>query len=164
MQVLDDEHERRISAQLGEGGMDCLEQRDAIHRPLAIWRLGEHSMRRQQTEDRGIGLDQRGSHRRFVERQPTQGLTEGEVRKCALAEIEAVPNQHTPLSRLGLGGELGDEAALSHAGVAAEEHVPGYSSVEAGKFAEPPHLHGPPYEWSQAHVGWHNGNHRGCWC
>ncbi len=123
MHVFDDEKKRRLSSEVGQRGGHGVEQRRGFGGLFLLGAIGEHPVRRQQSGDRRTRLDQGGRDTGLLDRQPTESLTECQVRQCALAEVEAVADKDPPAGSLHLGAQLCDEATLADPGITTQQHV-----------------------------------------
>ncbi len=137
---------------------------------LPSWLGGvEPTLRGQQRGDLGIGLDQRARELRGLGGHGAESVAERQVRKGALAEIDAVTDDDPPAAVGGAGAQLAQQPGLSDPGIAAEQHrrrgaVGGDRRVGLDPDPEPAfkllQLRGPTDQWP-SWCGTHGIHHCG---
>ncbi len=158
--VFHHEEQRGVTTELGERPEDGVEQDGRGGPLLGIYCCCEQAVSRQQPGDRRARLDEGLGETDLFCSETAEGVAERQVREGDVTEVEALPDEHPPARLLCPHRQLGDEAALSDAGIATEDEVAARLVVEADERGDPPDLLTAPDEGYKGYLG-HVHNHRG---
>ena len=135
--VLDDQEHRGLLGGRLEEEVDRLEQVGPVEGRAVAGLVGaEHPAAGLEPAERRVDAGDGADHVGEVDGQPAEHLGEREVRKRAVAEVEAVAGEHLPALGVGQVAQLGEQSGLADTGVAGQQNGPGRDAVGVRTDAE----------------------------